>query len=134
MSRFIKIGGAATGLILVHTAYAAENFSVTLSGTVPRYCNILSTGAAIDRGSGAVTGSSSHSIVTFDSSFADLEVNGHETRHKGHGTTQVRTNIVCKLTLVSANGALWNSASKCSSAVHCKFAWLRRESWHAGPS
>ena len=114
MNRFIKIGGAVTGLVLAYASYA-DTYRVTLMGDVPGFCTITQTAADFDTGSAAVTGSSSHRTVTFDSSFADSD--GHGLPVSGHATTKVHTNTVCKFALNSTNGTLWNSTASPAGAA-----------------
>ena len=110
MRKIIALAGATSALAIIAAANAASTgdlFQVTITGTVPGYCTIASTGSFT-----VSNGSFSSSGKTGNLQIASLGTTGGVVEAvSAAGTFQLNANKSCAVSLVSGSGGLANQSN-----------------------
>lgn len=123
MKKIVAIVGAASALAVVSTAYAGggigigstgDQFSVTIQGTVPGYCNLTSPGTFnVSNGSFSPNGNKAGNLQITSLGAANGVVEGVTAT----GSFSIAANESCNLSLISANGGLANQSNTAANKI-----------------
>jgi hypothetical protein len=110
MRKIIALAGATSALAIIAAANAAstgDSFQVTITGTVPGYCTIASTGNfTVSNGSFSSSGKSGNLAI------ANLGTTGGVVEAvSATGSFQINANESCAVSLVSGSGGLANQSN-----------------------
>jgi hypothetical protein len=107
MRKIIALAGATSALAIIAAANAAstgDQFNITITGTVPGYCTIASTGSfTVSNGSFSASGKSGNLAI------ANLGTTGGVVEAvSATGSFQINANESCAVSLLSSSGGLAN--------------------------
>lgn len=123
MKKIVAIAGAASALAIVSSANAGsgvgigstgDQYSITIQGTVPGYCNLSSPGTFnVSNGSYVTSGSKAGNLQIANLGSANGVVEGVSAT----GAFTITANESCNLSLVSANGGLLNLSNSSANKI-----------------
>lgn len=116
MRKIIALAGATSALAILSAANAAssgDQFAVTITGTVPGYCTIASTGAfTVSNGTFASSGKSGNLQIS------NLGTAGGVVQAvSATGSFQMNANKSCAVSLISSNGGLANQSNSVANKI-----------------